>query len=760
MPIDAYTASHVVIAHFAMPAGVEDTGADPTAPASPVRGAGELVATYTLGFADGTVQAVPVRRRFEINDLVIDWGHLPFAARPHRSPVVLDWRGPHADQQWFRNQQTVDWSGYTRWMGSEAPGNYWIHAIPITATDVPLTSITFRHESCVVGIAGVTLFNGTANPLRHERRRTLQVRGPGAAGTPIAVDLGIVGHRVIQQVLEAGWTDAPVPGWGSAPAAQPRDLVAVDVTASPDASLSVGTADVPLGPILAGERTTTRDGGLVIEALPEADRWVRVHVVDDVTGLPTSARIHLRTPDGRYLPPYGHRHEINDRWFEDYGADCLLGATPYAYVPGAFDVELPTGDVLVEAARGFDTLPVRTRLSVDPATTELTVRLGSRIDRRASGWISADTHVHFLSPDTALLEAKAEDVQIVNLLAAQWGDLYTNVGDYTGRMARCSDDDAIVWVGTENRQHFLGHINLLGRTSPTTGRMATAGPPESLLGDPVQAALADWAQAARAEGGLAIVPHFPVPYAEVVADAVLGHVDALEVRDFQAGVDSFAVGEYYRLLNAGVRVAIVGGTDKMSAGMPLGGVRTYARVGDGPISFHRWADAVRAGRTMTSTGPFIHLTVDGIEPGGDIHLPASGGTLEVQAVATAPMPLRRLQVIYNGNVVAEATPGSDPRQVHLSARIAATRDGWIAARCDGPDTLWHTWPVLPAAHTSPVYLSGPAARDGGADVAYLQTILDGGLTWMDTLATTGDAATARRIRAMFLEARAKLGRRT
>ena len=43
--------------------------------------------------------------------------------------------------------------------------------------------------------------------------------------------------------------------------------------------------------------------------------------------------------------------------------------------------------------------------------------------------MTADTHTHFLSPTTALLEAQAEGLNLINLLAAQWGALYTNVGD-------------------------------------------------------------------------------------------------------------------------------------------------------------------------------------------------------------------------------------------------------------------------------------------------------------------------------------------
>ena len=61
----------------------------------------------------------------------------------------------------------------------------------------------------------------------------------------------------------------------------------------------------------------------------------------------------------------------------------------------------------------------------------------------------------------------------------------------------------------------------------------------------------------------------------------------------------------------GYRVAAVGGTDKMSAGMPVGGVRTYAHLGDEEFTFANWAKAVRAGRTFTTSGPLIDLTVEG-----------------------------------------------------------------------------------------------------------------------------------------------------
>ena len=528
------------------------------------------------------------------------------------------------------------------------------------------------------------------------------------------------------------------------------------MTASKAAALSVGDRRVSLGEVFDQGGASTPDGKVRVEVLPPPRNWVRMRVIDRATERPTPARVHVRSADGRYLPPYGHRHEVNDGWFEDYGADCLLGATPYAYVTGEFDIELPTGTVLVEVAKGFDYRPVRAQVAIEAGQRELTVEIDRATDRRREGWITADTHVHFLSPQTAWLEGQAEDINVVNLLATQWGDLYTNVGDYTGGASGVSANDTIVWVGTENRQHFLGHMNLLGIQGDTVGRMCAGGPPESYFGDPEHTTMAGWADRGRQERGLIVVPHFPAPYSEVVADVALGKIDGVELRDFGAGIDSFAVREWYRLLNVGFRVAAVGGTDKMTAGMPLGGVRTYTRIGDESVSFEAWAAAVRAGRTITSTGPFIDLRVEGAAVGDEVRLSGNGGTLSVEAEASGNQPLDRLEIVYNGRVVASAAPGDDRRRIRLSATVKVEADGWIAARCDGPDKLWHIWQMRPAAHTSPVYLVGSGTTERTPDLAYLQTIVEGGLTWFDTLATRADPATHRRLRQTFLDAQQTL----
>ena len=761
--LEQSTADYVLVAHFCLPSPTSaDPARDAVAPWGKVLTPGEVLGRYTLECADGTEFDIPIRRRFEVNDAYLDYGHLAFAARPHRSPILLDWRGPHADQQWGRNQQTADGSPYGRWQGWRA--NYWIHAIRNPKPGLQLEGLRLEGSAGWIAVGGITLFSGGDHPLRHGPLETIRITsveslptGPGGLG----VDLGLLGHRRSRKVIDAAarWLTADLIGWGEAPGPAPADEIIVEVTASQAATLTVGDHAIPLHRVFEAGAASSDDGAVRVELLPAPRNWVKVRVLDAATGRPTPSRVHLRAADGRYLPPYGHRHEVNDRWFEDYGADCLLGGTPYAYVGGEFDVELPTGDVYLEVAKGFDYRPIRDHRSILAGQRELTIEIGREVDGRRDGWVTADTHVHFLSPQTAWLEAQAEDVNVVNLLATQWGDLYTNVGDYTGTASAVSRDGTIIWVGTENRQHFLGHMNLLGIQGQTVGRMCAGGPPESFFGDPLHTTLAEWADRGHEERGLIVIPHFPVPYSEVVADVALAKVDGLEIRDFGDGVDSFAVNEWYRLLNVGFRVAAVGGTDKMSAGIPLGGVRTYTKIGDGPLSFEAWASAVRAGRTVTSTGPFIDLRVEGNSIGDELRLPGNGGSVTVEAEASGFQPLARLEIVYNGRVVASASPDGDQYRIRLATTVRVDADGWIAARCDGPGTLWHSWAMRPSAHTSPIYLVGAGTREPTPDLAFLQTIVDGGLTWLDTLATPADAATQRRLRQTFIDAQAVLATR-
>jgi hypothetical protein len=290
--------------------------------------------------------------------------------------------------------------------------------------------------------------------------------------------------------------------------------------------------------------------------------------------------------------------------------------------------------------------------------------------------------------------------------------------------------------------------------------MCAGGPTESYLGDPTWMSLAEWSDLCRESEGLVVIPHFPTPYCEVAADIVLGKVDAAEIRYFTPALDSFNVREWYRFLNCGYRVAAVGGTDKMSAGMPVGGVRTYADLGDREFTFDSWAAAVRAGRTFTTSGPLIELSVEGHPPGSEIKIPKSGGTVEVATRARSVQPFHELQIVVNGEVVARESVAEGGLQARLHTKLQLAGSSWIAARCISQFSVWHCWPIHIAAHTSPVYVQcGDDELFSPSDATYMLTLIEGGLTWLDTLSIPADGERDARIRGVYEAARQSLNRR-
>ncbi len=753
-------ASYVVILHFCNSSHDESIGGPRNPLQNPVLRPGEHLANYTLVYADGTEQAQPIRRRFEINEPTVAWGHSAFAARPDIVDEPADALGAHAPAQWGRNQRSMSGGGAWR-----AP--YWVYALPNPHSEQPLAAIRLQATAAdTLAIAAITLFHGKAHPLRHQRLETVRATLPpeeaaALAHIPASVDLGVISRRYAVPSFEPQeWLEAPVKGWGEEPKpAGPVTQVLIDVTASPDATLTTGAHAVEMGAIFATGAASS--SGAHFELLTPHRQWLHVTVVDDTTGQPTPARVHFRSPDGRYFPPYGHRHEVNDNWFEDYGADLKLGSTQYAYVDGKFQIELPVGRCYAEASKGFEFEGLRQELNILPGQSELTIHLKRRFDLRRQGWVTADTHVHFISPQTAWLEGQAEGLNIINLLASQWGDLFTNVGDLSGQLSGCSRDGTLVWVGTENREHVLGHMSLLGTKGEPVMPLCVGGPDESYFGDPMWTSLSEWADRCRKQDGLVVIPHFPAPYAEVVASIILGKVDGVELREFYAPtLNNYNLLEWYRFLNLGHRVAAVGGTDKMSAGMPVGGVRTYARLGDDELSYGNWAKAVRSGQTFTTSGPLIDISVDGKGMGDAIHLPAGGGTLEVQATAHSVAPFHVLQIVCNGQVVAEEKTEAGSCAARLSARVALDSSSWIAARCLSMLKLWHCWPVQMAAHTSPVYITVDNREQfSPSDATYMLTMLDGGLTWLDTLSIPANPERQTEIKSFFEQAKHSLEHR-
>jgi hypothetical protein len=459
-------------------------------------------------------------------------------------------------------------------------------------------------------------------------------------------------------------------------------------------------------------------------------------------------------------------------WHVDVGGDLRLGQISYAYVDGRCQGWLPRGEAIVDVARGFEYEPLRERVTIAPGQRRLELRLTRWTDMNARRWFSGDTHVHFLSTVGSQREARGEDLNVVNLLLSQWGSLFTNTEEFTGEPLVSRDGRTIVWATQENRQHLLGHLTLLGLKKPVYP-WCSDGPGEAELGGSLETTLSHWADACHEQGGTVVLPHLPFPNGEPSTLIATGRVDAVEM--IRQG--SFQHLEYYRYLNAGYRLPLVGGTDKMSSDVAVGQYRTYVYVPpDEEFTYESWCRNMRLGRTFMSGGPLIELTVDGAAIGDTLRLPADGGTVEVVARTRSVLPVHTLQIVHNGEVVASSDDPAGARELSVRTRVRAGGNGWICARAGGPGyeplVVHHDcWSRGVFAHTSPVYLAcgGEWAMANRPALEYLLTLVEGSLQYVRQVAPhRPDATTTHHhgesdhlayLERPFLEAREALHRR-
>jgi hypothetical protein len=405
---------------------------------------------------------------------------------------------------------------------------------------------------------------------------------------------------------------------------------------------------------------------------------------------------------------------------------------------------------------------VRTVLDVAEDTHEVVIEIEKILPWRERGWVTADTHVHFLSPGSAMLEGAAEGVNVVNLLASQWGELMTNVGDFDGRTTwgeqasgNGPEDNGeyLVRVGTENRQHVLGHISLLGYKGKIIAPMTTGGPDESALGDPVEFLLTEWARLCRQQGGLVVLPHFPNPRAEHAASIISGDIDAMEATSWERlyqGIDPYSLADWYRYLNCGYLVPIVGGTDKMTAATAVGTLRTYARIAvDQPFTYDAWMAAVRRGETFATCGPLLEFLVEEKPAGQRLMLPPSGGTLEVVwQVATVTVPVTQVELIVNGEVRQSARLAPEGGAGSWSVRLDGS--SWLALLVRGH---YPGKPPVVVAHSSPLMVEVTGTQLlAQADAVTILEQVEGALVYLDTIGTRAEQQAYERMRLVLQSA--------
>ncbi|MCC6629831.1 MAG: CehA/McbA family metallohydrolase [Chloroflexi bacterium] len=696
---------------------------------------GEVVAEYVFHLAGGERVVAPTRERFEILALSVPWGGHAFNAVPDRANELQ----PRYEGRWddYGRRQTE--------VSQAVPHRYvlWTWTNPRPAQAVVDLEIVPKGPSFL--IAAVTLGHLDEHPFNRAGARPVKIVLPDASDAAQPFDLTVEvdrGAATYPYALPLADADAFLAdghaGYGEAQnsAASPAY---VEIAGTPSATVTVKQGEQVLGQARWGDLeatgVATPSPRLRLEVVDPGRNWVHTTIVDDATGRPVPCRVHFRSPEGVPYQPHGHHGHVNSNlgtWHADVGGDVRLGQMTYAYTDGNCQGWLPRGEVIVDVARGFEYTPLRTRVTIAPGQQRLELHLKRFRDMAAERWFSGDTHVHFLSTQGSFYEARGEDLGVVNLLLSQWGNLFTNTEEFTGRPVTSPDGATIVYATQENRQHFLGHLTLLGVKEPIMP-WCTDGPSEAEMGGTLDATMSDWADRCHAQGGTVVIPHVPMPNGEPAALIATGRADAVEM--IREG--SFNYLEYYRYLNGGYRLPLVGGTDKMSSDVPVGLYRTYVYIPpDEPFDYDSWCRNLRLGRTFHSGGPLLDFSVEGARIGDTVPLPAGGGTVEVMARAQSVIPIHRLEIVQQGRVVASTEDAAGARELRLTARVAVDGHTWLAARARGPEVaqVHHHdgWQRGVFAHTSPIYVACGSdwQMHSPATSQYMLTLIEGTLTYI------------------------------
>jgi hypothetical protein len=526
--------------------------------------------------------------------------------------------------------------------------------------------------------------------------------------------------------------------------------VVLDSADDRDRVVEVNGVAVPVAAGGAGLRVLDLDADCPVITVRCAQ--ARLEVADAV--LPTAAATL------RLTSAHGARWSVTDAtggaWFAA-GAPAKWDAAdrPFFHTdPGTVELAVPAGELHVVAARGLEFERTEQAVLAEPGgTVEVGYRPVRRFDPVADGWYGADLHVHLnysgdhvLEPAVAARMQRAEGLHLMQLTAGNLGGplVYdAELLESTAGADLWSTGDAVARAGLEFRNDLLGHLHGLGPTgAPTLRQTGHEGTDHPWDWPPNSAACAEMrdlgavttyahpAFSALVEPGDLLAPARTVEARELVADAALGLVDAVEL--VSCFDDRGAETLYHHLLNCGLRLAATAGTDTFlsfargpaPASNPPGWGRVYARLGEGGLTVEAFQDAIRAGRTVVTNGPWLTLEVDGPGAAG------TSGPGAVLAAGPGDRLLARVRAVGSGidRLVLHGPDGElagTAGDVLEHELVVGASGLWVAGAAYGGEDP-HTVGAPVFAHTSPVYVDVEGRRTARVESAqWCLALLDG-----------------------------------
>lgn len=431
---------------------------------------------------------------------------------------------------------------------------------------------------------------------------------------------------------------------------------------------------------------------------------LRLKVVDKQYGRSTTARVSIRQTGGKFFAPPGALHRLLD----DYG---------HFYCSGETEWSLPAGEYSLRAFHGPEFRVSHLSFTIAAGQSK---EVSADVDRWTNpserGWYAGENHIHanygygqwYNTPETMREQCAGEDLRVCNFMVANSDtDGVFDREFFRGRPDALSTNETILYWNQEFRSTHWGHmtlVNLSQLVEPIfTGFKDTTNPWDI----PTNSDIAD---RTHLQKGLVNYTHGAQnpndPYLgaysgkSIPVDVALGKIDTIDLNASYAGT----VPLWYRLLNCGFHFPPSAGTDcflnRIRSQLP-GASRVYVKT-DGGFSYQAWIDGLRAGRSFVTNGPMLEFRVEETIAGGTVRL-AAARDVRVVARASSQFPLDKVEVVYNGKVVAAGTLSADKLGSSIDIPIKIPRSGWISVRAQGPGHPDHSGGLL-EAHAAPVYV--------------------------------------------------------
>jgi hypothetical protein len=411
-------------------------------------------------------------------------------------------------------------------------------------------------------------------------------------------------------------------------------------------------------------------------------------------------------------------------------------------LPALARIEVPAGELQIEACHGLDTEISTTRIVVEAGNTAARARIILRrfYEPAKRGLVSANTHLHLQLNNprgmggaalrtrreaeeylTGIGKSDALDLVYVSYLVRA-GESQNYVSNEFTRddLQRLSSPEARFINGEEHRHEGgrstrrggpgelrYGHVLFLDLprlVEPVSYGAIFASRETPSDAVPMQRAI----RAAREQNATIIWCHGRQG-TEDVPNWIAGVLHAQNI--FDGGSEGTVDTIFYPYLNAGLRVPFSTGTDWGCYDLS----RVYVPI-DGEPTSAEFLRNLAAGRSFITNGPLLEFKVEGRAIGDTLEL-TSAGAVNVLGRSIGRDDFGGIEVVFNGTVIARQPSRQNGGHftAELEQRIEIKEPGWLALRIPAKlpynDRTQYTgaganlFGKALFAHTSAVYLN-------------------------------------------------------